>query len=320
MRDPVRILLLCGGVGGAKLARGFELLDDSVEMTVVVNVGDDFEHLGLHISPDIDTVLYTLSGQANKKQGWGLEGESFIALERLKALGGEAWFQLGDLDLATHLLRTHMLRSGKTLSEITEYLRERLGIRSKVVPATDQKLRTQLETDSGTLDFQHYFVKKQCSPRVSEIRVVGVESATMQASLTTMPANGFDAVVLAPSNPFLSLAPILVIPGMIDRLRELSSKTIAVSPLVGGKALKGPAEKLMRELGFGATTGSWAELLRTNYPDLVTHWVLDTSDEHEAEALREGGAAVITEEIVMRDDSAKARLAESLIERGVLDA
>jgi len=312
--------LLCGGVGGAKLARGFELLGDSVEMPVVVNVGDDFEHLGLHISPDIDTVLYTLSGQANKKQGWGLEGESFRALERLNTLGGEAWFQLGDLDLATHLLRTQMLRSGRSHSEITEYLRDRLEIRSKVVPATDQKLRTELETDRGTLDFQHYFVKEQCSPRVSGIRYVGAESSMIPAALATMPANSFDAVVLAPSNPFLSLAPILVIPGMIDRLRELSAKVIAVSPLVGGKALKGPAAKLMRELGFGATTGSWAELLRTTYPNLVTHWVLDTSDQNEAEMLRESGAAVITDGIVMRDDSAKARLAEALIARGAVDA
>ena len=235
--DRQRVLLLSGGVGGAKLAHGYALLDDRVDLTVVVNTGDDFEHLGLSISPDIDTVLYTLGGIANQSQGWGIEGESWRTLDRLRELGGEDWFRLGDLDIATHLYRTAALASGRRLTEIVLELAERLGVRARVLPASDDKVRTRLHTDEGELAFQNYFVRQACRPRVRSISIAGAEHASLTPELTRVLGSvgePLDAVILAPSNPFLSLAPILAIPQLSDLLRGACGRIVAVSPIIAG--------------------------------------------------------------------------------------
>ncbi len=316
-RGTKRVLLLCGGVGGAKLAHGFEQLSAEVALSVVVNVGDDFEHLGLTICPDLDTVLYTLGGISNKAQGWGIEGESWRTLDRLDELGGETWFKLGDLDLATHLYRTSALASGESLSAVIERLAARLNIRARVVPATDDRLRTRVHTPSGVLDFQHYFVREQCEPVATGITFDGAESARltpMLESLLKQETAPFDAVVLAPSNPFLSIAPILAVGGMQDFLRGAAPRVIAVSPIVAGKAVKGPAAKLMRELGEPVSAAGWAMYLRETYGDLVDEWILDAADADDARTLRERGFNARTTNTLMTGIDERKALATWLLD------
>lgn len=313
-----RVLLLCGGVGGARLARGFYRLAPRVDLSIAINVGDDFEHLGLSICPDIDTVLYTLAGIADTRRGWGLDNESWRTLDRLSALGGEDWFRLGDLDLATHLYRTAALRSGQSLSQVTRRLAERLGVRAGLFPATDDRLRTRLDTDRGVLDFQHYFVRERCAPIVRDIHYAHAAAAQPSAALKARLAAGpaFDALVLAPSNPFLSLAPILAVPGMSALLRGASSRTLAVSPIIAGQAVKGPAAKLMRELGLAVSSRGWAEHLSARYPALIDEWVLDHRDAADAQALAARGFNVRTLDTLMHSDTQKQSLARGLIGAG----
>lgn len=300
--EKQRVLLVCGGVGGAKLAQGFEQLSDQLDVWNLVNVGDDFEHLGLSICPDLDTVLYTLAGIANREQGWGIEGESWRTLERLSALGGESWFRLGDLDLATHLFRSAALSRGDSLTAVTEKLAQRMGVRSRVLPASNQRLRTQVRTDTSVLDFQEYFVRERCEPRVKQILFNGAADARPSPALEAATADGaspFAAVILAPSNPFLSIAPILAIPGMSELLRHASSRVAAVSPIVSGKAIKGPAAKLMAELGLQVSAAGWARYLRDHYGALVDEWILDASDRSDAKELATLGFAVRTTDTIM---------------------
>ncbi|CAN0503328.1 unnamed protein product, partial [Discosporangium mesarthrocarpum] len=205
------------------------------------------------ISPDLDTVLYTLGGIANREQGWGIQGESWRTLERLKSLGGESWFRLGDLDLATHLFRTASLADGQPLSEVAASLARNLQIKTRILPASDQRLRTRVQTDLGELDFQHYFVREQCRPKVTAITFEGASAAGLPSALVEdleARPQSFDAVIIAPSNPFLSIAPILAVPGMSELLRQAAPRVVAVSPIIKGQALKGPAAKLMAELGL----------------------------------------------------------------------
>jgi LPPG:FO 2-phospho-L-lactate transferase len=309
-----RILLLCGGVGGARLAHGFAQLADDVELCAVVNVGDDFEHLGLSISPDLDTVLYTLAGEANASQGWGLEGESWRTMERLEALGGETWFRLGDLDLATHLLRTAQLKAGATPSEVTAMLARRLQVTASIMPATDQPLRTRIHTDTGVLAFQDYFVRERCAPAVRRVSVGGATDARIAPPLeAALREDAFDAVILAPSNPFLSIGPILAIPGMQARLRQATSKVIAVAPIVSGAAIKGPAAKIMAELSIPVSASGWLAYLRSSYPGFVDDWVLDTADAAAAEELAEAGMTMRTTDTVMSGIDGRRRLAAWLL-------
>lgn len=311
-----RVLILCGGVGGAKLAHGFEQLSDQVDVWNLVNVGDDFEHLGLHISPDIDTVLYTLSGISNRAQGWGIEGESWRTLERLKALGGETWFQLGDLDLATHLFRTAALSRGERLSGVTTQLAQGMGIQSRVIPATDQRLRTQVHTDTEVLDFQQYFVRDKCAPIVRKIDFTGAADARPSPALKSTIAgqpNVFDLIVLAPSNPFLSIAPILAIPGMPALLRDATQRVVAVSPIVSGQAIKGPAAKLMAELGLQVSAAGWAMYLRATYGELIDEWILDDLDASDARELAAHDFSVRTTNTIMSGDEQRRELASQLL-------
>ena len=312
------ILALAGGVGGAKLAAGLQsTLDRPEDLLTVVNTGDDFEHLGLTICPDLDTVMYTLSGRANPETGWGLAGETWHFLEALGALGGEDWFRLGDRDLATHVERTRRLRSGETLSEVTSDLAARLGVRSRIAPMSDDPVRTVVETPDGDLPFQEYFVRRRCEPAVRGLRYEGAPAARMSAAFEaalTDPA--LEAVVVCPSNPYLSVDPILAVPGVRAALARCPAPIVAVSPIVGGRAIKGPAAKIMEELGVEVSAAAVA----ARYRALLDGFVLDETDralagtiESESAAGERGALRVRVEQTVMGTGADRTRLAARVL-------
>ena len=313
------ILALAGGVGGAKLAAGLEAaLDAPDDLLTVVNTGDDFEHLGLSICPDLDTVMYTLAGRANPGTGWGLAGESWNFLEALGALGGEDWFRLGDRDLATHVERTRRLRAGESLSRVTAHLAARLGVPSRIAPMSDDPVRTVVETADGELPFQEYFVRRRCEPAVRGLRFEGAPAARMSAAFETALADpALDAVVVCPSNPYLSIDPILAVPGVRAALAGCAAPVVAVSPIVGGRAIKGPAAKIMAELGVEVSAAAVA----ARYRDLLDGFVLDETDRALAAAIESEGAAgaraplrVTVEQTVMRTGEDRTRLAAQVLE------
>ena len=308
------ILALAGGVGGAKLAAGLEVaLDSPEDLLTVVNTGDDFEHLGLSICPDLDTVMYTLSGRANPETGWGLAGETWHFLEAFGALGGEDWFRLGDRDLATHVERSRRLRGGETLSRVAADLSAHLGVPSRIAPMSDDPVRTVVETrDEGDLPFQEYFVRRRCEPAVQGLRFEGAPAARMSAAFTSALADPMlDAVVVCPSNPYLSVDPILAIPGVRAALAGCAAPVVAVSPIVGGRAIKGPAAKIMGELGVDVSAATVA----ARYRDLLDGFVLDETDRALATTIESAGAGVRVrvEQTVMRTDEDRARLATSVL-------
>ena len=272
---------LSGGIGGAKLSLGLmHVLGD--RLTIVVNTGDDFEHLGLAISPDVDTTLYTLGGVVNPETGWGRRDETWNFMQALTALGGPAWFNLGDRDLATHVDRTHRLRSGAALTDITVHLAGKLSVAAHVLPMTDDPVRTVVETDTGTLAFQEYFVRDQCRPIVRSIRYDGAAAARITPQVRqALTAPDLAGVIICPSNPWLSIDPVLAVPGMRDALRASGAPVIAVTPIVGGKALKGPTAKIMAELGIAPDARSIA----SHYGDLIDGFVLDTQDAQSVDAM-----------------------------------
>jgi LPPG:FO 2-phospho-L-lactate transferase len=269
-----RVLALCGGVGGAKLALGLSLVLPPSDLTVAVNTGDDFTHLGLRICPDIDTVTYTLAGLANPELGWGRAGETWEFMETLRTLGGPSWFNLGDRDLAVHVERTRRLLAGETLSAVTADFAARLGIGPTLVPMTDDEVATVIETDDGDLAFQHYFVRDRCAPAVRGIRFEGAEAAMPGPGLIAALRGPLDAIVICPSNPYLSVDPLLAIPGVREALAGHEAPVVAVSPIVGGRAVKGPTAKLMAELGIEVTAASVVD----HYRDLLDGVVLDAED------------------------------------------
>lgn len=276
------VVALSGGVGGAKLALGLSRVLPPGALTVVANVADDFEHLGLCISPDIDTLMYVLADLDDTERGWGRRGETWTFMAALKALGGEAWFQLGDGDLATHVERTRRLRAGETLSQVTAELFRRLRVATAVWPATDDPLRTMLQTDQGLLAFQDYFVGRQCAPVVNAIRFDGAASARLNPAVSAALADpGLEAVIICPSNPFISIEPMLAIGGFREALAACDAPVLAVSPIIGGKAVKGPTAKMMAELGLSVR----ASAVAGRYADLLDGYVLDTQDAGEAEAM-----------------------------------
>ncbi len=312
------ILALAGGVGGAKLAAGLEsALDRPQDLLTVVNTGDDFEHLGLSICPDLDTVMYTLSGRANPETGWGHAGESWNFLEALGALGGEDWFRLGDRDLATHVERTRRLRAGETLSRVTADLAARLGVPSRIAPMSDDPVRTVVETPDGDLPFQEYFVRRRCEPAVRGLRFEGAPAARMSAAFEAALADpGLDGVVVCPSNPYLSIDPILAVPGVRAALAGCAAPVVAVSPIVGGRAIKGPAAKIMEELGVEVSAAAVA----ARYRGLLDGFVLDETDRPLAAAIGSEGAAgaraplrVTVEQTIMRTGEDRTRLAAQVL-------
>jgi len=276
------VLALSGGIGGAKLALGLYRILAPGALTVVANTGDDFEHLGFAISPDIDTLLYTLAGLDNPELGWGRREETWTFMAALDRLGGETWFNLGDGDLATHVERTRRLAAGESLSQITDDFRRRLGISARLVPMSDDRVRTRLRTAEGWLDFQDYFVRQRCAPIVREIAFAGTDEARPQpAFLTALADKNLRAVVICPSNPFISIDPILDLPGVRDALRASAASVIAVSPIIGGKAVKGPTAKMMAELGLPVDAAAVAR----HYGDILDFYVADEADAAEVRGL-----------------------------------
>ena len=302
------VLALSGGIGGAKLALGLYRILPPGALTVVANTGDDFEHLGLAVSPDLDTLLYTLAGVDNPETGWGRRGETWTFMAALERLGGETWFKLGDGDLATHVERTRRLAAGESLSRITDDFRRRLGISARLLPMTDDRVRTRLLTPEGWLDFQDYFVGRQCVPPVVEIAFAGAKTARPHPDFLAALANqNLRMVVICPSNPFISIDPILSLPGMREALRSSRAPVVAVSPIIGGKAVKGPTAKMMAELGLPVGAAAVAH----HYGDLLDHYVIDEADIAAADNLHLPftSARTLMETLADREALARAVLA-----------
>jgi LPPG:FO 2-phospho-L-lactate transferase len=303
------VIALSGGIGGAKLALGLARVLPADELLVVANTGDDFEHLGLSISPDIDTVMYTLSGLSNPDLGWGRRDETWSFMQTLATLGGEDWFRLGDRDLALHVERTRRLRGGETLSAITADLCARLGVACRVVPMSDQPVRTRVRDATGWIDFQDYFVRQQCRPVVRELAFQGAATARpLPALLAALAGGDVRAVVICPSNPFISIGSMLALPDLRAALRDCGAPVIAVSPIIGGQAVKGPTAKMMAELGLEVSAAGVAR----RYGDLLDGYVVDNAD---AAAMPRGGAQVIAAATLMTTLADREALA-----RIVLDA
>ncbi|MRX48903.1 2-phospho-L-lactate transferase [Paracoccus sp. S-4012] len=273
----MKVVALAGGVGGGRLAHGLALA--GADLTVIVNTGDDFTHLGLRICPDIDSVTYTLAGIANREQGWGVAGETTAAMERIRRLGGEDWFLLGDRDLALHILRTDRLRQGEPLSAVTADIAAKLGITARILPMTDDPVATMVQTPAGELSFQNWFVRRRAEGAVTGFRFDGIEAARPAFGLTEALAAA-EAIVICPSNPYVSIDPILSVPGLREAMPKVP--VIAVSPIIGGEAVKGPAARLLRELGTEASPVGIAD----HYGSLLSGMVIDEADAGLAARLR----------------------------------
>ena len=300
----MKIVALAGGVGGAKLADGLAHALAPQDLTVIVNTGDDFEHWSLAISPDLDTVCYTLAGLANPDTGWGRKDETFHALENIHALGGKDWFRIGDQDLATHLERTHRLRQGEPLSQVTQSFCHAWGVRSVILPMSDEPVHTLVDTiEYGELAFQEYFVHLRCEPRVRGFRFSGIEQA-LPAPGCLEAIEAADAVVICPSNPWVSIDPILAVPGMRKAIQV--KPVVAVSPIIGGETVKGPAAKMSRELGIPASAAAVAR----HYGDLLSGFVLDTVD---TELAKELSIPALVTNTIMKTPADRQKLAEDVL-------
>ncbi len=301
-----RYLALCGGIGGVKLVHGLAQILPPESLVVAINVGDDFEHLGLTICPDFDTVLYTLAGVVHPQQGWGRADESRGVMDELRRLGGDDWFVLGDRDIALHLLRRQLLDSGKTLSEANAELARRLGVQLSLSPVSDRPVRTMLETDEGVLAFQHYFVRRRCEPIVRAIRYEGAETAMLAPLVReTLDSERLAGVIVCPSNPYLSIEPMLAIAELRERLRTLRAPVVAVSPIVAGSAIKGPTAKIMRELGVQPA----ADVINDLYGDFLDAVLIDEADA----AMAVGNPRFVVAPTIMHTDEQKAALARECI-------
>lgn len=303
----MKITALAGGVGGAKLAHGFAQILPPEDLTVIVNTGDDFEHLGLYICPDLDTVCYTLAGLANPETGWGRAGESWQAISNVEKLGGPAWFRLGDQDLATHIERTRRLRNGESLSKITADFCKAWNVQHKILPMTDEPVRTIVETvEHGEVAFQDYFVRLRCEPQVKGFRFDGIESARPAPGVIEAIKES-DAVVICPSNPWVSIQPILAVTGLRSALE--AKKIAAVSPIVGGRAIKGPAAKMYRELGIQPS----AKAVAQQYEGLLNGFVLDKEDAQLEEGIRRLNMQTLVTDTLMTSFENRARLARDAL-------
>ncbi|MYE81136.1 MAG: 2-phospho-L-lactate transferase [Gammaproteobacteria bacterium] len=306
----MRLIALTGGIGGAKLALGFAKLLTPDEVSFVVNTGDDFEHLGFHISPDVDTLTYTLAEEANPETGWGRRDETWHFMETLERFGGETWFRLGDRDLALHAFRRTRLDAGATLTQVTRELCGKLGIAHDVWPMSDDPVRTRVRTSDGFLAFQHYFVRDRCAPAVTGFEFAGIDAAAVNPELVAALREPVRAVVICPSNPFVSVDPILDIPGMRDLLRGAGAPVIAVSPIIGGQAIKGPTAKMMRELSIPATT----EQVAAHYAGLITAFVLDEQDASAQPAVEAMDLDTIVAQTVMGTLQDRVDLARTVLD------
>ena len=299
-------LALTGGIGGAKLALGLTHVLGSEAVAFVVNTGDDFEHMGLRISPDIDTLTYTLAGRSNTESGWGRGDESWNFMAALEELGGETWFRLGDRDLGIHVQRTRMLAQGATLTEVTAHIGTALGIAHPILPMTDDPVRTIVHTADGKLAFQHYFVRDRCKPEVTGFEFEGAEEACVNPTILELLAD-CQGVLICPSNPFVSIDPILAVPGMRSALKDCPAPVVAVSPIVGAKAIKGPTAKIMQELNVPAT----ARQVALHYGDLLDGFLLDERDAGLHGTLKVPTAAAQSVMVTLGD---RMRLAEATLQ------
>ncbi len=303
------ITVLAGGVGAAKFLEGLAAVMPPEEITVIANTGDDARFHGLHICPDVDTVMYTLAGIVSRDQGWGLAGDTFHCLAALERLGEEAWFRLGDQDLATHLRRSSRLRQGATLAEVTEELRKAFGVACRIVPMTNDPAATRLRTSAGTLSFQEYFVKLRQEPEVLEVDL-SEAAASRPAPGVLESISATEAVIVAPSNPLLSIGPILAVPGIREALRRTRASVAAISPIVGGRALKGPTDRILQSLGLGASAAAVAEL----YRDFVRLFILDLEDASLRETVEQKGMKAVVAQTVMNTPEARQELARTVLQ------
>ena len=304
-----RVLALAGGVGGAKLALGFTRIVSPGNLVIGVNTGDDECFHGLHVSPDLDTVMYTLAGMANPETGWGLTGDTFHSLELLRYYGADVWFNLGDRDLATHIRRTQRLREGASLSNVTAELSRALGVEHVIVPMSDDSVKTVLTTDEGGLAMQEYFVKLRAEPQVQGIKYVGAESAQPSPTMAEALAAG-GLLVLCPSNPFLSLGPIIALNGVRRSLEEFAGVKVAVSPIISGLAVRGPAAKMMAELGHDVSCLGVAR----QYQSLCDYFVIDDQDANLAPAIADLGMQPVVTSIIMESEADKVSLARKILD------
>jgi len=308
MTTGQHVVLLVGGVGGAKLAYGLAELLPPNQLSIVVNTADDFELHGLHISPDVDTVMYTLAGVANPQTGWGIAGDTFVAREALARLGQPDWFLLGDQDLATHITRTDMLREGHTLTEVTAHLCAQFGARHPLLPMTDHPVATIVETPEGDLSFQEYFVRRRWQPQALGVRYQGAAEAEPGVAV----AEALDKatlIVFGPSNPILSIEPLLAVPGLRARVAASPAPRVAVSPIIGGRAVKGPAAKIMAEQNIEVSPVGVA----AHYGDLLTGMVIDKKDRALSNPLEQMGLRVAVRQTLMTTSEDKISLARELL-------
>lgn len=305
----MKLTALAGGIGASKLLVGLASVMPPEDITIIANTGDDIELFGLRICPDIDTVTYTLAGVINEETGWGLKGDSFECLRWLARYDEASWFNLGDRDLATHIFRTNKLRTGVSLSEVTGQLSRSLGVISTILPMTDSYTPTRVVTDEGEMHFQEYFVRRRCEPRVREIRFDNIESATPAPGVLSAILEA-DAVVVCPSNPFISIGPILAVPGVRDALRETKATVIAVTPIIGNKALKGPAADMLRDLGHEVSARGVAAM----YSDFVNIFLLDETDAQLTKDLIALDMEVFSANTIMNSLADKRRVAERVLE------
>lgn len=303
------IVVLAGGVGAARFLQGLVQVVPQERLTVIVNTGDDRDFYGLHVSPDLDIVMYTLSGLVNEAHGWGIRNDTFNAMQQLTSYGNEDWFMLGDRDLATHIHRTNLLRQGKPLSEITDALRKQFDLKLRILPMSDQVVTTYIQTPVGLLHFQEYMVKRKCLDAVLDVVFVGAsESRPAPGVLDAI--KDAEAILIAPSNPIVSIGSILAIPGIHDTLHEASGMVVAISPIVGGAPIKGPADKLMLGLKMEVSPVGVARF----YRDFLDVMVIDKQDEHLLDAIEDLGIPAVATNTIMRDGAAKKALAQKVLE------
>ncbi len=303
------IVVLAGGVGAARFLQGVVQLVPQEQLTVIANTGDDREFYGLHVSPDVDIVLYTLAGIVDESNGWGIHGDTYNTMQQLTRYGHEDWFLLGDRDLATHIHRTNLLRQGKTLSEITDDLRRRSGLQIRMIPMSDQPVATHIQTPAGLIHFEEYLVKRHCADEVQDVVFVGAQEARPAPGVLDAIRQA-EAILIAPSNPIVSIGSILAVPGVHDALHEASGMVVAVSPIVGGAPIKGPADKLMRGVGREVSAVGVARC----YRDFLDVMVIDEQDAHLVGAVEDLGIPAVVTDTIMRDDLAKANLARSVLQ------
>ena len=305
------ITALAGGVGAAKLLTGLSLVVPPASISVITNTGDDIKLFSLYISPDTDIVIYSLAGIVNPETGWGIKGDTFHCLKAFQQLGGEGWFSLGDRDLATHLWRTQLLREGITLSEITERLRLTFGVSSRIIPMTDSYVPTQIVTDQGVLHFQEYLVKRRAEPRVKEIYFANIATAQPAPAVASAIALA-ETVIICPSNPLISIGPILAVPGIRDLLHQTSARVVAVSPVVGGRSLKGPTDRMLADLGREVSALEVARM----YQDFLDVYVIDELDAHLKPAIEALGLRVAVTQTIMPGIAERVALAKMVLATG----